>query len=640
MNSIATLLLASALSANLLPTGNRIVYDKALKDATIADLAADRAWLACSTTEALAARQTTVRSRLLTALGGFPARTPLNIRSTGRVIRNGYVVEKLIYESQPNHHVTANLFLPDAAKFPGKRPGVLIPCGHSVNGKASRGYQRGALQAAQRGLVALVYDPIDQGERAQCRDKPSVFNCNGHNNIGRRAELLGWNTARFRIWDGMRSLDVLESRPEVDTSRLGVMGHSGGGTLTAWIMALDDRIRCAAPSGFISSMRAVLENCGPQDAEQFAFGELAFGFNHLGHLLLRAPSPVLHCASDDDFFPIRGVMETADLARRVYALLGHSDAYRLSDTIGPHHWHESTRTIANDWMSHWLQGSPVPGDLQTYRDLQFGFNYAKVDTALGYEPKNATEMYANTWDASATPTGRTLDLPNERTVYDLMQDEAARQRATRVPLSPETVRRVAQIRRAETIAYSVRNAFAAEGVFYATLVTDDGTPLPTITQGEGEPVLLVGDSPSRTELDDLVKTQLANGCRVTVVDIRGYGETAAAVHPFYGVKDGDEEIAQLYALVGKELVGKRAEDILVAARFAARGGKVRLVAKGRAAISAAHARAAEPTLFSSLELVQPPASWEEVLLNPTIPWRFADIVHNAWRHYDWTDLVR
>ena len=360
----------AALGLRLLPAGNHVVYDNMLKAVYEADLAADEAWVACKTPAELAAHQRAVRAALMEALGGFPERCPLNVVSTGRVVRDGYTVEKIYFESQPNHHVTANLFLPDPVKFPGKRPGIVVPCGHSTNGKAASAYQRGSLQAAQAGMVALCYDPIDQGERVQCRKNPNLWSCGAHNNVGRRAELLGWNTARFRTWDGIRALDVLASRPEVDPSRLGVMGHSGGGTMSSWIMALDDRIACAAPSGFLSTVRTVCEQCGPQDAEQFVFGELAFGFNHLGHILLRAPSPALFCSSHGDFFPFSGVVETSRRARAVYAMLGKPDAFALSDTIGPHHWHESTRTRAVAWMNHWLQGGPAPAPMQTHRNLQ------------------------------------------------------------------------------------------------------------------------------------------------------------------------------------------------------------------------------------------------------------------------------
>ena len=631
--------LEKALDHAVLPKGNRIVYDDAVKAVYKADLAADAAWTACTTKDALQARQKQVRSALVAALGGFPEKCPLNVTVTGRVQRDGYTVEKILFESQPNHHVTANLFLPDPAKFPGKRPGIVIPCGHSENGKGSKCYQRGALQAAQAGMVALLFDPIDQGERCQSRNSATIWNCVAHNNAGRRAELLGWSTARFRTWDGIRCLDVLAERPEVDASKLGVMGHSGGGTMTSWIMALDDRVACAAPSGFLSTMRAVCEQCGPQDAEQFVFGELTFGFNHLGHILLRAPSPVLHCASHGDFFPFSGVLETSARAADVYARMGAADAYSLSDTIGPHHWHESTRTRAVAWMDRWLQGGTGPGSMAGHRNLQYGFDYANVDTGIGFAPKNMTDMRTNRWEASVTPTGCTLDLPGERTVYDLMRAEADRVRARRPGLTPERVRSVAGM---EDVRFEVCHVHEANGVKWATLVRTDGTPVPVATVGQGEPVVLVSDVPTRKSLAPLVARLVAEGRCVTVADIRGFGETAKGQHVFYGIRDGDEEIAQLYSLVGRTLVGKRAEDVLAAARYAGKDGTpVRLVACGRAALPAAHAfYVGGRTVFSEIVLEEPPVAWCELFADDAKMCRFADVVHGAWSFYDWTDLIK
>ena len=623
----------------LLPGGSRIVCDDAAKLVYEADIAADDAWSACATDEAFRAHQREVRARLVAALGGFPARTPLNARITGRVARDGYAIEKVLFESRPHFHVTAHLFLPDSAKFPGKRPGVIIPCGHSLNGKASRAYQRGAVKAVQAGLVALVYDPIDQGERQQSRGDPTLFNCKAHNMVGRRAELLGWSTATFRIWDGIRALDCLESRPEVDASRLGVMGHSGGGTMTSWIMCLDDRVRAAAPSGYLSTLRAVCRECGPQDAEQFAFGELAFGFNHLGHILLRAPSPVLHCASHGDFFPFPGVLDTAARARTAYVKMGAAEAYGLSDAIGPHAWHESTSTYAVDWMSRWLQGGKTKG-MGAYRDLQYGFSFGSVDTALAYEPKNLADMQTNRWEASVTPTGRTLDLAGERTCYDILKDEAARQRGLRGELTPEKVRALAGIRAFGEVGFAVRMRSTRGDAKCAVLVADDGTPVVVRMIGSGEPLLYVTDTKELSEAAKEARELAATGACVAWADLRGFGETAKGAHPFYSIGDGDEEIARLYALVGINLVAKRAEDVFVVAKYIGSQKPVKIVAKGRAAVAAAHAAyAAGKGVFSTLQLKNAPCSWAELLADDALPYHFAETVFGAWKLYDWVDLA-
>lgn len=616
MNLISSLVLAA-----LVPAGNHIVCEDAAKRVYEADLKADSDWTACTTPAALQARQRDVHAALVKSLGGFPSRTPLNPRVTGRVARDGYAIEKVMFESRPNFHVTAHLFLPDPAKFPGKRPGIVVPCGHSTNGKAAAPYQRGCVKAARRGMVALVYDPVDQGERRQSRNSEDLWSCAAHNNIGVRAELLGGSAATFRIWDGLRALDYLETRPEVDATRLGVMGHSGGGTMTSWIMCLDDRVKCAAPSGYLSTQRAVCREIGPQDAEQFAFGSLAFGFSHLAHIVLRAPSPVLHCSSHGDFFPFTGVLDTADAARKVYATFGAPEAYRLSDTIGPHAWHESTSSYAVDWMDHWLQGAPLTRSMADYRALEYGFDFADVDTALAYSPKSLADMRTGRWEASVTLTGSTLDLPDERTAYDIMSETARQQKAARPRLTPDAVRARAGIRPASAIGFTR----AANGVVLA----DDETPIPLVTTGAGDKTLFVSDRAD--------STSVPKAGAVTVADLRGYGATGKGVHSFYGCSDGDEEIARLYALVGINLVAKRAEDAIAVAK--ALGGNVRLVAEGAAAIPAAHAYYTARELFTSLELVNPPAPWATLFADDAQRWKFADSVYDAWSLYDWTDLT-
>src|SRR5581483_1619393 len=188
-------------------------------------------------------RQERLRTRFIEALGGFPERTPLNAVIVGKAQRDGYSIEKVIYESRPHHHVTATLYLP-AGKGP--FPGVLMPIGHSSNVKAADYIQRGCILLAKHVLAALAYDPIGQGERRQLLDgmgKPAISNSTTeHTLVGIGALLVGQNTATYRIWDGIRSLDYLASRPEIDPQRLGCTGCSGGGTLTAYLMALDDRI--------------------------------------------------------------------------------------------------------------------------------------------------------------------------------------------------------------------------------------------------------------------------------------------------------------------------------------------------------------------------------------------------------------
>ncbi|HWY87345.1 MAG TPA: hypothetical protein VNX28_11500, partial [Gemmataceae bacterium] len=153
------------------------------------------------TPEEIQKRQDFLKRKFLEALGGFPDKTPLNAKVVGTLQGDGYRIEKVIYESRPNHHVTANLYLPDVK---GRVPGILLPCGHSDNGKAAEAYQRASILMAQNGMAVLCYDPIGQGERNQLLDqggKPAITGTSEHTMIGVGALLVGQSTATYRIWD-------------------------------------------------------------------------------------------------------------------------------------------------------------------------------------------------------------------------------------------------------------------------------------------------------------------------------------------------------------------------------------------------------------------------------------------------------
>ena len=184
------------------------------------------------------------RAFFIRQIGGLPERTRLNAKTVGELRGDGYRVEKVLFESRPGHHVTANLYLP-ATKGP--YPGVLIPCGHSHTGKAAGGYQRMSILLARHGMAALCYDPIGQGERYQSLDfehdhetfasvpyrletpHPRVrFLCTTeHTLLGVGCILLGTNTAQYRIWDGMRAIDYLQSRDDILDNKIGCAGNSG-----------------------------------------------------------------------------------------------------------------------------------------------------------------------------------------------------------------------------------------------------------------------------------------------------------------------------------------------------------------------------------------------------------------------------
>ncbi len=264
--------------------------------------------------------QAELRSNLLAMIGGLPAsKTPLNARVTGTVQLSGYRLEKVIFESLPGFRVTAHLYVPDSRE--GRLPAVLVPCGHSANGKIH--YQYICHRLAKVGYVALCWDPVGQGERSQFWDakaQKSRYNlvCGEHAVLGNLAYLAGANLARWEIWDGIRALDYLLTRPEVDTGRIAIIGTSGGGFQASHIAALDERIRIAVPSCYISALPMRMSNrifADPDsDPEQDLYQMVASGVDHAGLLLLIYPRPLFLAAAVEDFF--LQMIEDAEIVSR------------------------------------------------------------------------------------------------------------------------------------------------------------------------------------------------------------------------------------------------------------------------------------------------------------------------------------
>lgn len=306
--------------------------------------------------EAIERRQAYVRQAIIDSFHGFPERTPLNPEIVGTLHRDNYSIEKIIFESRPGFHVTAVLYLPNDRK--GKVPGVLVPCGHSQVGKAEEAYQRACILMARNGLAVLCYDPISQGERMQTLgDDGQILipsSTEEHTNIGIGALLVGSNTAMIRVWDGMRCIDYLQSRPEIDGARIGVTGNSGGGTLSSYLMCLDGRIAAAAPSCYITSFQRLIETIGPQDAEQNFTGFIAAGLDMADFVEAMAPKPVLLCTATNDFFDIQGSWDTFREAKRFYGRLGFSERVDLIEFEDQHGFSMPRRVAAARWMRRWL----------------------------------------------------------------------------------------------------------------------------------------------------------------------------------------------------------------------------------------------------------------------------------------------
>jgi cephalosporin-C deacetylase-like acetyl esterase len=600
------------------------------------------------TPEQIAEYQKCLRDKFIEAIGGLPERTPLNPQVTGIISRDGYRVEKIIFESQPKHYVSALLFLPDAGKYKPPYPGVLVPCGHSDNGKAYESYQTMGAFLALNGMAGLVFDPIDQGERSQMLSQlPRLAGTRAHTMLGIGSILLGRNTARFEIWDGMRAIDYLQSRPEVDPKRIGCTGNSGGGTQTSHLMSLDERIVAAAPSCYITGFERLLDTIGPQDAEQNIYGQIAFGMDHADYLMMRAPMPILICAATEDFFDITGVWNSFRYAKRLYTRMEFAERIDLLENDAGHNYNRLQRQGVVRWMSRWLLDKDLP---ITEPEIKL----------LSDE------------EVLCAPGGQVMNLDGARSTYDLNRDlekklAGRRQKQwankSRAELLDE-VRNIAGIRRlAELPEPKITSSGTVERDGYQVtkmiLTPADGIYLPALLfvpgTDAGQPAVLYIHEQSKAAdaaPGGPIELMLKAGKCVLAVDVRGTGETQQSKQgQLSGAAGPDWKDVFTAYLLGRSYVGMRAEDVLVCARVAGilpaiRGRDaldtarpVDLIAAGNVTIPALHAAALEPELFGSVRLTGLLSSWSNVIESGRSYNQQVNAVHGALTTYDLPDLA-
>lgn len=316
-----------------------------------------------TTRDAWERKRPELRRQFLDMMGlwPLPTRTELKATVVGTVDAGAYTVERIHFQSMPGLYVTANFYLP---KGGGKKlPTILYVCGHGnvVEGGVSFGskvwYQYHPAWFAAHGYACLIIDTLQLGEiqgihHGTYRDKMWWW------------QSRGYTPAGVELWNGIRALDYLETRPEVDAKRIGVTGRSGGGAYSWWLAAADERIQAAVPVAGIADLHAqVIEGAVPRLAKgviaghcdcMFMVNTYRWDFAQVAALI--APRPLLLGNSDaDDIFPVAGYRRIADRVRKVYALYGADEKFQLLETKGPHKDTPELRIGINKWMNRWLK---------------------------------------------------------------------------------------------------------------------------------------------------------------------------------------------------------------------------------------------------------------------------------------------
>lgn len=293
--------------------------------------------------------------REMLGLNPWPERTPLEAEVRGEIDGDGFIVERVLFQSRPGLYVTANLYRPTTVDAP--LPAVLYVCGHSrqtadgVSFGNKTGYQHHGVWFARHGYICLMIDTVQLGEIEGVH--------HGTHNLGQWWwASRGYTPAGAEAWNAIRALDYLQTRDEVDAQRIGVTGRSGGGAYSWWVAALDERVRVAVPVAGITDLRNhVVDDCieGHCDC-MYMVNRHRWDFGTLAALV--APRPLLISNSHrDTIFPLDGVMRVYRETERIYNLLGAEDNLAIHITAGPHQDTQTLRVGAFAWFNRYLKDS-------------------------------------------------------------------------------------------------------------------------------------------------------------------------------------------------------------------------------------------------------------------------------------------
>jgi hypothetical protein len=421
---------------------------------------------------------------------------------------------------------------------------------------------------AKRGAIVLTYDPVGQGERSQYWDADkgrSRYNlgCGEHAVLGNPLYLLGTSLARYRIWDGMRGLDYLVGRDDVNAARIGCMGSSGGGTLTAYLAALDARVHSAIPSCYITTLPRRMGNRiqrDPEaDPEQDIFGFVAEGIDHAGLIALRAPRPTQTSAARLDFFPIEGARASYQEAKQLFEVAGAGGALTLAEADGKHGLSQALRQAAYTMFDCHLFGRP-------HEDIR--------GTEIEVKPRPAKELLV-------CPEGQVNVSFKSRHLLPLAVEEFRKRKPATARLGLKELLRLDP----ELTDFHVTDVVAPKRVEQTLLVCLNGI-----------------ETTDWREEKDFLSALTGQKLAAVVLDPRGVGKLRPELEvrgkaysdPLNGV---EENIAYNAFLIGKSLLGMRVSDVRAAlAGLKEKSRRIVLVGRRDAALVACFAAAVEPLI--------------------------------------------
>lgn len=578
-------------------------------------------------------RQRSIAKALGNAVGAFPPKTALHATITRTVTKDDFRVEHIVYQSQPGYYVTASLFIP-AHLGNSKAPVVIYCSGHSDNGY--RTYQQVLLNLVKKGFIVFAYDPISQGERVQ-NLKPDqrspLFRWPAfeHSYAGAQLFITGNTLARHFIWDGIRAIDYLCTRSEVDTTRIGITGRSGGGTQSAYIAAFDNRIKAVAPENYITSFTALLQSIGVQDAEQNFFAGIKDGIDIADLLMIKAPRPTLVLTTSRDMFPIEGAREAEAELKLIYKAYNATDHFKLVTDDAPH-------------------ASTSKNRVAMYAFFQKVFNVPGSSADKAITPLTPAEL-------KVTPTGQVITSYKGETTFTLNQKAAVQKTAVLRQQKPGNAPLLTEARRLSHYQQLSYQAPVYMGTYVKSrytiekyrVETGKGYIIPYLLlrpkEASGKALIYLNpkgklaDTTAGSEMDELA----GRGVTILAPDLAGTGEMGP------GVFKGDSFIDSVAyntwfttVMTGNSITGIHASDISLLVQILQKDPSVTTIyglAKSYMAPALLHAAAFDKSL-EAVVLIGPYTSYRSIVTSPYyLPQFLYSTVPRSIGHYDLPELA-
>jgi dienelactone hydrolase len=548
-------------------------------------------------------------------LSPLPERTPLHATITSTLDQGDYLVDMLHYQSMPGLHVTANLYRPAQVREGEKLPAIFYVCGHSHRGRHGNktAFQDHGIWFARNGYVCLVVDTLQLGEIA------------GIHHGTYREELWWWlargyTPAGIEAWNGIRGIDYLISRPDVDPDRIGVTGISGGGATTFWIAAADERVKASAPVSGMADLLSYIPNRvinGHCDC-MFLYNTYQWPWTRIAYLI--APRPMLFVNSDEDpIFPMDANERISNRLERFYSLFGAGDQVDAFISMGGHDYRKDIRQAVFRFMNIHLKNDPSPV-LDSELALVHG---ARPDQhpippeKLRVFPRDSDlpqDALNGRIDESFVPMAK-LRPPAERNFQHWQEAVLQQLREVSFQHFPE---RIAAAEPARQPPIQVERDNTSSDASHTWLATEPGIAVrlaPAQTPSGPERIFLVVTGPDGIQgIPPWLQDHAGERDAIYLLEPRGFGRTQ------WTRRNPPNYVERSHYLLGRTVDGGRVWDIAATARFLAEkhGSDVVVAGENASAVLGLYAALLEPEI-ASLLLRNPPLSHMEndapILLN-------------------------